>query len=150
MIVVDASVATKWFLKEEYSEHAIDLLTLEQKLIGPALVLYEVSGAILRAARQDYISFEKAEECRSRLFDVVRQNALRLEHEMADVKRGFEIAMEVTHSLQDCIYLALAERYDATLVTADSKFVDKLAGHFERVVHLKDAVTMQPAAISID
>jgi predicted nucleic acid-binding protein len=38
MIVVDASVAVKWFLNESQSKEAIDLLTMEEKLVGPILV----------------------------------------------------------------------------------------------------------------
>jgi predicted nucleic acid-binding protein len=33
--------------------------------------------------------------------------------------------MELSHPLQDCLYLALAERLGAPLVTADKKFVAK-------------------------
>ena len=39
----------------------------------------------------------------------------------------------MNHSLQDCIYLAIAERLNATLITADAKFVAKARASHPRV-----------------
>ncbi len=39
------------------------------------------------------------------------------------------MAGELGHSLYDCFYLAAAVLRDATLVTADRRFADKVAGH---------------------
>jgi predicted nucleic acid-binding protein len=43
-------------------------------------------------------------------------------------KRAFEIASELRHPVYDCFYLALAEREDAALVTADRRLIRRLAG----------------------
>jgi len=51
MIVVDASVAVKWFLPEAGSEEATQLLTGTDKLIAPDLVRVEVAAAITRRVR---------------------------------------------------------------------------------------------------
>ena len=48
MIVVDASVAVKWFLVEAGSEAAPALLETESEIVGPDLLLIEVAGAIVR------------------------------------------------------------------------------------------------------
>ena len=50
MIVVDASVATKWFLPEPDSEDALGVLTSGLKLVGPTLAKYEVAAAFYRRA----------------------------------------------------------------------------------------------------
>jgi predicted nucleic acid-binding protein len=47
--VVDASVALKWFLDEEGSEHARRLKSLEE-VIAPDLIVAEVSNAAWRLA----------------------------------------------------------------------------------------------------
>jgi predicted nucleic acid-binding protein len=42
--------------------------------------------------------------------------------------RAFEIAAELRHPVYDCLYVALAEREGATLVTADRHLIGRLAG----------------------
>jgi predicted nucleic acid-binding protein len=42
--------------------------------------------------------------------------------------RAFEIAAELRHPVYDCFYLALAEREEASLVTADRRLIGRLAG----------------------
>ncbi len=44
------------------------------------------------------------------------------------IARALEIAIATTRTVYDCIYLALAELLKATLVTADERFVNGLAG----------------------
>ncbi|MFP5404778.1 MAG: type II toxin-antitoxin system VapC family toxin [Gammaproteobacteria bacterium] len=51
MIVIDASVATKWFLPEADSEQAAALLQIGEKLFAPELIRIEVASAITRRAR---------------------------------------------------------------------------------------------------
>ena len=38
-------------------------------------------------------------------------------------KRAFDLAVQFNHPVYDCLYLALAEREDITLVTDDTKLV---------------------------
>jgi len=62
MIVVDASIAAKWYLNELGSKEAAALLTSASVLIAPALVRIEVNGAILRRYREGLLSLERARE----------------------------------------------------------------------------------------
>lgn len=41
---------------------------------------------------------------------------------------AFDMALELQHSLYDCIYLALAVALDAQLVTSDRKLIEALSG----------------------
>jgi predicted nucleic acid-binding protein len=50
-----------------------------------------------------------------------------------DLPAALKLALELNHPLQDCIYLALAERFDAPLVTADEKFAAKAHARYPRV-----------------
>ena len=54
-----------------------------------------------------------------------RDGVIGLVAEEADLVTALGLAMELSHPLQDCLYLALAERLGAPLVTADKKFVVK-------------------------
>ena len=43
-------------------------------------------------------------------------------------KRASEISLDLEHPAYDCFYLALAEREDAMLVTADRRLVERVRG----------------------
>ena len=140
MIVVDASVAVKWFLKENLSECAITLLTMDRKLVGPTLALYEVAGAISRALSRGDIDTERAAMCQDRWLHTVKTNVLRLDCDHRDMVRASEIAATLNHTLADCVYLAMAERLGATFVTADHEFCDKVSERFLNSFHLADVL----------
>lgn len=53
--------------------------------------------------------------------------------------RALELALMLGLPVYDCIYLALAERLDGTLITADKRFLDALGAsrHESRAVDLQ-------------
>lgn len=125
MIVVDASVAVKWVTGEQDRELANELLAGSEPLAGPFLLRTEVVAALSRKARFGEITHQDARDAAA-LWERMISGELNLIAEDADLSRSLELSLEVNHPLQDCIYLALAERLDAALVTADSKFVQKV------------------------
>ena len=145
MIVVDASVAVKWFLRENHSDNAITLLTLDRKLVAPTVAIYEVTGAFVRALRRNDIDLEIAVESRDRWLNTVRTNVLRLESDSRDIVRATEIASTLEHAFADCVYLAMAERLDTPLVTADSVLFEKANKATDRVVHISNVLDLCPA-----
>src|SRR5262245_39797495 len=58
MIVVDASIAAKWYLNEPGSAQAAAILTSDDVLLAPALIRLEVNGAIIRRYREGKLSLE--------------------------------------------------------------------------------------------
>lgn len=50
-IVIDASVALKWFVEEEGTRQAAALLAGQYRLIAPALIVAEVANAGWKAVR---------------------------------------------------------------------------------------------------
>ena len=51
-------------------------------------------------------------------------------------RRALDLAMALAHPVHDCLYLALAERMGASMVTADTRFLRALAGTpFEAFAH---------------
>jgi predicted nucleic acid-binding protein len=51
MIVVDASVAAKWFVAKDETPHAHGLLNDTWKLLAPTLIRFEVHAALTRHFR---------------------------------------------------------------------------------------------------
>jgi predicted nucleic acid-binding protein len=123
MIVVDASIAAKWYLNENGSEVAPALLTSASVLIAPALVRIEVNGAILRRYREGLLSLERAKDACA-LWDAdLAGGAIRLIPDETLILPARAIAFQIRHAIQDCLYLAAAmETGSTSLVTADPTF----------------------------
>ncbi len=123
-LVVDASVACKWFVEEAGSAAAAVLLEGGESLVAPDLVVAEVCNALWRKLRAGEIAAEQAEagvEGLAGLFDdLVPSGRLAVD--------AFAIAKALRHPVYDCFYLALAEHGDTRLVTADAALLGRLAG----------------------
>ncbi len=123
MIVIDASIAAKWYLNEPGSDEAAALLTSTSILIAPALVRIEVNGAILRRYREGLLSLERAKEACDLWDTDLAGGLLRLVPDEALVFPARAIAFQIRHAIQDCLYLAAAvETGSTSLVTADPTF----------------------------
>ena len=123
MIVVDASVAVKWLLPEAGAESAQRLLDSGDGLMGPALIRVEVAAAIARKSRFGEVDRRDAAAAAELWFQSIADGLIALSPDDVDLPRGFRLALELGHPVQDCLYLALAERLGAELFTADRKFV---------------------------
>ena len=122
MIVVDASVAVKWLLPEPGADAARRLRDSGEWLLAPALIRVEVAAAIARKSRFGELERRDAATAADLWSRSIDDGVIALLPDEADLPRGFHLALELKHPLQDCLYLALAERLGAELFTADKKF----------------------------
>jgi predicted nucleic acid-binding protein len=51
----------------------------------------------------------------------------------SDILEAANLAMDLSHPLKDCIYLALAMEMGCDLVTCDARFTEKAKGVWDRV-----------------
>jgi predicted nucleic acid-binding protein len=130
--VVDASVAVKWLTVEKGTETANRLLTNDNEFCGPLLLRVEVAAAVARKARQREITLEDAWEALD-VWNEILASHFDMISEVQDFPAALKLSLKLNHPLQDCLYLALAERVDATLVTADERFVAKTRESHPRV-----------------
>jgi predicted nucleic acid-binding protein len=123
MIVVDASIAAKWYLHEAGSGEAATLLTSATPLLAPSLIRIEVTGAIVRRYREGLLSKERAKEA-CELWDTdLAAGAVQLVPDETLIIPARAISFQIRHAIQDCLYLAAAVEADhARLVTADPTF----------------------------
>ena len=123
-LVVDAWVALKWFVIEENTPLAVALLAAGERAIAPTLIIAELCNAAWRLWR-------RGEMARAQV-SVVAERApsmfAALVSEIDLAKRASEISLNLEHPAYDCFYLALAERDDAMLVTADRRLVQRVRG----------------------
>ncbi len=122
-IVVDASVALKWFLLDEpCADEALAIVQSGAALIAPDLLIAEVCNAAWRSARLGRLRHDQVSEIANalpRFFDALVGAATL-------APRAVAIAGQLDHSVYDCLYVALAEARQATLVTADRPLLAKL------------------------
>lgn len=137
-LVVDASVAVKWLVAEEESESANRLAAGAEDLHAPRLMASEVANTLWRKARLGEIGRDRAGVLMAALTEMpVRWNVD--ETLCADAVR---LALALDRPVYDCVYLALAHRVGAQVITADVRFANALAmtEHGGSVVTLTDYV----------
>lgn len=120
--VVDASVVVKWFVPEIHAEGAKRLLDPANELLAPDLLWSELGNAVWKKLRRGQLQHRHA---RSILEDF-RHYPIRIAPAEPLAETALEIAADLGRSFYDCLYLALAERSDCSLVTADRKFYDAI------------------------
>jgi predicted nucleic acid-binding protein len=117
--VVDASVAVKWILPESGSSAAASLRELNDDLSAPSLITVEVGNALWKAVRRGSVTRSEAlegfEAALISLQSLIPIEELRV--------RALTLAIELRHPIYDCFYLALAQRENALLVTADEAMI---------------------------
>lgn len=117
-IVVDASVAIKWYVPEIHSAAAVLLLEGDFILCAPDLIGPELANVVWKKVRRTEISREEGNEILA-AFD-------RLPLELAPTRpllaAAFEAAVTLDRAVCDCLYLALAVAQNCPLFTADRKF----------------------------
>jgi len=121
VLIVDASVAIKWVVTEPHSELASALL--DEDLAAPELWLIEVANALWARQTRGLMT---PDEARSGLRELLVA-PMRSLPMGGLVSLAFELAAALRHPAYDCCYLAAAQVYDCTLVTADARLVRRAA-----------------------
>ena len=121
--VVDASVAVKWVIPEVLSDLADRVCDGAEDVLAPDLLLVEVANALWRKTTAREISAREADGA----FDLVRRSGIDLRPAGPLLPRAMDLARRLGHPVYDCVYLALAEREEATLVTADQRLLRRLS-----------------------
>jgi len=122
-IVVDASVVAAAFFPEPHRAAAAALLADGEELVAPDLLLAEVANVIWKRHGRGEI---EAAEANDLLADVLR---LPISYIPAAelIESALELAVAVRRTVYDSLYLALAIRQGAVMVTGDERLVNALA-----------------------
>lgn len=121
--VLDASVVVQLFFEEQYSEAAERCLKQYAELLAPDLVWIEAASVIWKRHRRGEISEEDALGIAGQI-PALPLHTYSTSDLMTD---ALDLAMRFDRSVYDCLYLALAVRNKARMVTADKQLANALA-----------------------
>lgn len=131
LLVVDASVAAKWYLPEELSDEAVRFLEAgvrgEVRLVAPSLLQPELGNVLWKRYRRGEVSPERIRE----VWTAFEAAPLSLVESGSLMPGAIEIAIGYECTVYDAVYVALAEAgaaEGAAMLTADSKLVARFAG----------------------
>ena len=130
MIVIDASLAAKWYLEEQGSEAAIDLLLAHSPNISvPDIFAIELVATLVREANMQKGRAEDVRGSLDRFKALSEGNGITLVRATpSELRDAADLAIALGHPLKDCLYLALAMELGCPIVTADARFAAKARG----------------------
>lgn len=121
-IVVDASVAVKWFIPEIHSESAIRLFDNSIKLLAPSLIYAEVGNILWKKFRLKELTQESAQG----ILNDFKKMPLEISDHQSLLETAWHIAAKYQRTFYDSLYLALAQTENCLFATADQIFVNAL------------------------
>ena len=130
MIVIDACVAVKWFLKEADSDKAAGVLERYAGQISvPDLFAIEVLAALVRNGNIHKAAIPDMRESAFAFAGVLASDKIEIvSMTPGKLLAATQLAFDLGHPLKDCLYLTLAMELECPLVTADARFAAKARG----------------------
>jgi predicted nucleic acid-binding protein len=134
--VLDANVAFKWEVPEPDTDKALRLRdkyrAAVHDLLAPDFFPVEVAHSLARAERQNRI---KPPDGWAAWLTIMTDKPALLPS-FALMPRAYAIASIARHGVYDRVYIALAERENCELVTADTAMISKFRTQFPFIVSL--------------
>ena len=123
-LVMDASVAIKWYLPEPHADAALRFLSDEFELVVPDLFFAEIGNVVWKRWRRHDIDARAVVDLLIALQAVplaVRETRLLLD-------QAVEFGMTYGITVYDALYLAAAAAENIQLVTADRRLQNAVGG----------------------
>lgn len=119
-VVVDASVAAKWFFPEQHARAALRLLDGKHRLLAPELIRGEFGNIAWKNHRRGLITADEAAEIMHQFLLL----PLEICHSDPLIASAVELATATNRTVYDSLYVALAIDRKAVFVTADLELGD--------------------------
>jgi len=123
-LVVDASVAAKWFLPEPDAAAALRLLGGRRRLAAPDLIRSEMGNVVWKLHARGVLNTDEARDMVEHFLSM----PLEIHDSTYLLAPSLEIAIATNRTVYDSLYLALAVELGGTVITADERWVNALAG----------------------
>ncbi len=140
-MVIDASVAVKWFVSERNTDKALRLKDLylngALELIAPTLIYYEVANAL-----RFHPYYRLTETELLNIITVLRDMQIVIEPTAETWFRAFKTSISEGIAVYDAIYIATSLTLDAKLVTGDERLIERLSEKVKRKVTSLDELNL--------
>jgi predicted nucleic acid-binding protein len=123
ILVVDASVAVKWFVREDGHAAAVGLLASDFGIATVDLMFAEFANVLWKKLSRGEITLPQAKDACDSVPGYFA-NVLGTAPLLAD---AVELAQQIDHPVYDCLYVACAKQHNAKLVSVDARLLRKLA-----------------------
>lgn len=145
-VVIDSSIAIKWFVVEPYSDEARKILDQykagDLNLLGPDLINAEVGNIVWKKHRLQDLSAEDAQE----VLNTFRTVTFHFTPGAELLDEACRLAIAHARTVYDMMYVALSKREKCRFVTADERLVNAIGKHFSDVVWIGN----WPGHVTID
>lgn len=125
----DASVLVPIFIEEQNSEACQEALIDNVDRLFLDFTLIEVSNALRSAVLRQRLSAVRATSAQADLMSMAGRPIQASQY----LDQALILALSINHSVYDCLYAIAAHDKDATLLTCDRRFADKLDSALYRV-----------------
>jgi predicted nucleic acid-binding protein len=115
-MIIDASVASHWFVDTEFSLSAAPYRD-RPDLSAPGFLLLETANVLYKRSRRKEIEPARCADC----IDLLRATIRNWTSDGLLVRMATGIAVERLHPVYDCLYLALALERREPIATADRR-----------------------------
>jgi len=137
-IVVDSSVAVKWFIPQPNSTKAREILDAyrngELIILAPDLIYAEVGNIIWKLHRFQGVSQVDAEA----ILTVFQSIEFVITPSFILLADAYRLAVAHQRTVYDSLYLALSLRRQRQFVTADEKLVNSVSSSFPNVITIEN------------
>src|ERR671939_23304 len=135
-LVVDSSVAVKWFVIEPYSTESRRILDAYQNgllsFLAPDLINAEFGNIIWKKHLFQGLAASDAQN----VLDKYRQLQFTFIPTAELLEDAYKIAVRHRRTVYDALYLALSVRENCQVVTADEKLVNAVRANFPNLIWL--------------
>ncbi len=121
--MLDASVVVKLVVMEAGTAESLVAFERPIRWLAPRLMTVEVASALRQKVAGQVLSAVDASAALAAMLDAVADGVIELADDEALVSGALNLALSLEHKVPDCLYLALAEREGALLVSADRKLL---------------------------
>ena len=137
-VVIDSSVAIKWFIAQDYSLEANKILDAYQSqqitLIAPDLIYAEIGNIVWKIQRFQGLTNHEAEM----ILDLFQQIQLKIFPADELLKDAYQFAVNYQRTVYDSLYVVLSIRENCKFITADAKLYNAIYPKIQNIQLIKD------------
>lgn len=135
LAVIDSSIVVKWIIGEDDSATALELRR-HYYFAAPELLSAEAANAILNKVKREQVTELEAYAAA----ELISQLSIDFHPLQPLVEEAVALGLRLRHPAYDCMFLALAERLQCPMITADSVLSRKATGLSIPVLTMEQAI----------